>query len=67
MKNCDLTEQEQIIIDYIKKYGFVRRSTVEDILNIRKSRAGKILTLMTGKQIIKIEGASSNSKYVLYQ
>lgn len=67
MKNCDLTEQEQIIIDYIKKYGFIRRSTVEDILNIRKSRAGKILTLMIGKQIIKIEGASSNSKYVLYQ
>ncbi|MBE6143665.1 MAG: transcriptional regulator [Erysipelotrichaceae bacterium] len=65
--NCDLTEQEQVIIDYIKKYGFIRRSTVEDILNIRKSRAGKILTLMIGKQIIKIEGASSNSKYVLYQ
>ena len=32
----NLTEQEQIIIEYIKKYGFIRRSTVEDILCIKK-------------------------------
>lgn len=61
----NLTEQEQIIIEYIKKYGFIRRSTVEDILCVKKTRAYLILNSMVEKKIIKNIGISSNSKYIL--
>lgn len=62
----NLTEQEQIIIEYIKKYNFIRRSTVEDILDVKKSRANEILAMMVEKQIIKINGTGPSSKYVLF-
>lgn len=39
-----LTEQEQIIVDYIKQYKFIRRSTVEDILDVKKTRAYEAIT-----------------------
>lgn len=60
-----LTAQEQIIVEYIRKYNFIRRSTVEDILDVKKTRASVIINAMVNKNIIKKVGESSNSKYVL--
>lgn len=60
-----LTAQEQIIVEYIRKYNFIRRSTVEDILGVKKTRASVIINAMVNKNIIKKVGESSNSKYVL--
>ncbi len=65
-KDYNLTEQEQIIVDYIKKYNFIRRGTVEDILNVKKTRAGEILTSLIEKRIIKLNGTGPRSKYILY-
>lgn len=63
--DSNLTEQEQIIIKYIKEYGSIRRNTIEDILNIKKSRAKEILLNLQNKKYIKQEGNSSSTKYVL--
>lgn len=63
--DSNLTEQEQIIINYIKQYKFIRRSTIEDILNIKKSRAILIISAMIEKGLIKNIGTGSSSKYVL--
>lgn len=62
----NLTEQEQIIVEYIKKYNFIRRSTVEDILDVKKTRASMIINSMIEKKLIKNVGVGSSSKYVLY-
>ncbi len=63
--DSNLTEQEQIIIDYIKKYNFIKRSTIEDILCIKKTRATLIINSLIEKKIIKNIGTGSSSKYVL--
>jgi len=61
----NLTEQEQIIIDYIKQYNFIRWSTVEDILDVKKTRASLIINAMVEKKLIKNIGSGSSSKYIL--
>ena len=63
--DSDLSEQEQTIIDYIKQYKFIRRSTVEDILSVKKTRASEIINDLVEKQIIKNIGTGPSSKYVL--
>ena len=63
--NIELSEQEQIIVDYIKQYKFIRRSTVEDILDIKKTRASKIILSLIEKGIIICQGTGPSSKYVL--
>lgn len=60
-----LSEQEQIIVDYVRKYNFVRRSTVEDILDVKKSRASQILSNLIEKNILLIVGDSHRSRYIL--
>lgn len=62
---CSLTSQEQIVIAYIKKYNFIRRSTVEDILDVKKTRAIDIIKSLIDKDLIKQEGIGSASKYLL--
>lgn len=61
----ELTLQEKDIIEYLLKYQFIKRSTVEDILDVKKTKANKILSEMMVKKIICIEGKSSIVKYVL--
>lgn len=59
------TEQEQVIIDYIKQYGSIRRIVVEDILGVKQRRANIILTEMLDKKIIISEGVNKGIKYKL--
>ncbi|MCM1130407.1 MAG: putative DNA binding domain-containing protein [Roseburia sp.] len=61
----ELTEQEQIIVDYIKQYGSIRRIVVEDILEIKNTRAKEIINSLLNKQIIKSIGSGPSIKYVL--
>lgn len=61
----ELTEQEQIIVDYIKQYKFIRRSTVGDILDVKKTRAYDVIASLIEKNIIKVSGNGSSSKYIL--
>ena len=60
-----ITEKEQIIVEYIKKYNFIRRSTVEDILDVKKTRVYKILTKLCEDGIIKSVGTGPSSKYII--
>lgn len=63
--NINLTDQEQKVIKYLREYKVIRRSTVEDILCVKKSRATEILTNLIKKNVIKVEGSNRNIKYVL--
>ena len=46
-------------------HGFIRRITVEDLLNIKDTRANEILSILVKKGMISKEGGSKNIKYVL--
>ena len=49
----------------IKEHGSIRRITVEDLLNIKDTRANEILSILVKKGMISKEGGSKNIKYVL--
>ena len=61
----NLTEQERTIVNFIKEHGSIRRITVEDLLNIKDTRANEILSILVKKGMISKEGGSKNIKYVL--
>lgn len=63
--NNNLTEQELKIVNYLKQYGSIRRIIVEDILDIKPTRAKEILSEMQNKNIIKSEGSGPSTKYIL--
>lgn len=60
-----LTDQEKQIVDFIKEHGSIRRITVEDLLNIRDTRANLLLKTLQDKGLIIKEGINKNIKYIL--
>ncbi len=65
IKSEELTEQKQKIVGYIKQYGSIRRIVVEDILDLKTSRAAELLSKMVDKGIIKKTGNNKDVKYIL--
>ncbi|MCM1556093.1 MAG: putative DNA binding domain-containing protein [Anaeroplasma bactoclasticum] len=63
--DSNLTEQEQIIVDYIKQYGFIRRIVVEDILEVKTSRSAELLKNLVDKNILLTQGKTKTLKYKL--
>ena len=59
----ELTEQEQIIVNFINEHGSIRRITVEDLLDVKVSRAKEILSTLVGKNVLYIEGNVPSAKY----
>lgn len=60
----NLTQQEQIL-EYLKKYGKISRSIVEQMLDISKTRANNILYDMIKENLIQKQGNGKNITYVL--
>lgn len=57
--------QEEIILNYIRKYGSITRTITEDILKVERTRANNILNDILNKDLIRKEGIGKNTKYVL--
>ena len=55
-------DEEQIIINYIKKHGKIQRSNVMEILHCGETKAKSILKKMTRKKLEKI----TKGKYTYY-
>lgn len=60
-----ILSQNDIIINYLKKYGKINRNETEKLLNISKTRAYKILNNMMEKRIIKKQDSGKNTYYTL--
>lgn len=60
-----ITKQEQIIIDYIKENGSITDDELQDLLDVKKSRAYIIAKSMKEKNIIVTNGRGSDKKYYL--
>ena len=60
-----VTEQEQIIVDYAKKKGFITDDEIQSILGIKKSRAYLIIKSMKDKNILVTHGRGNERKHYL--
>ena len=56
-------EQNIIVLEYIRKHGFIKRENVEQLLQVKDSRAREILKKMADSgQVIKV-GTGKNTCY----
>lgn len=59
------TQQEQLIIDYIKKNGSITDKKIQDMLGVKKSRAYNIVKSMRDKGMIETKGRGNDKKHYL--
>ena len=57
--------QEEKIVEYLKKNNKINRNIVEQLLDISSTRAKNILNNMCEKELIEMIGSGKNIMYVL--
>ena len=60
-----ITNQEEIIYQYLVKNGSIKKIDVENILNVKDSRARKILEKMIKNEVLLKRGQGRSTYYVL--
>lgn len=65
--NLDLSAQERLVVNYIDENGSITSTKLMQLLDVKKRRAQIILSNLAELRIIRREGASKNTKYVLNQ
>jgi len=59
-KNANLTNQENLILEYLARHGEITEETVQKLLNIKRSRTLAILKMMSEKGLLKVIGRGEN-------
>lgn len=65
--NLDLSAQEKLVKSYIDENGSITSEKLTQLLGVKKRRAQIILSNLAALGIIRREGISRNTKYVLNQ
>lgn len=65
--NLDLSAQERLVVNYIDENGSITSTKLMQLLDVKKRRAQIILSNLAELRVIRREGASKNTKYVLNQ
>ena len=60
-----LNESQIKIIGYVEKNGMITNKEAQKLLNVKESRALKILRELTNSELLKKEGKSKGTYYVL--
>ena len=60
-----LTNQEQTIIEYIRENGQITDKEIQDLLNVKRTRAYYLTRKMLDYGLITANGRGSNKKYIL--
>ncbi len=60
-----LNASQKKIIGYVEKNGMITNKEVQKLLDIKESRALKILRELTNLEVLKKEGKSKGTYYVL--
>lgn len=63
--NADLSAQEKLIVHYIDENDSITSTQLMQLLDIKKRRAQIILSKLSDAGIIRKEGASRNTRYML--
>ena len=57
--------EESTIIEYLRKYGIINRSKIEEILDVKRNHAVDLINKMIDKGILIKEGNARSSVYKL--
>ena len=60
-----LNASQKKIIGYVEKNGMITNKEAQKLLNIKESRALKVLRELTNLELLKKEGKSKGTYYVL--
>lgn len=60
-----IEDEEKLIVDYIKKYGYITRKEAEELLNKERTSVTTKLNEMTENNVIKRVGNGPSTKYVM--
>ncbi len=63
--NTDVSEQEQLILDYISENGTITDQEIQELLNVKLTRTYAIVKTMREKGLIRQQGRGSEKKYLL--
>ncbi len=58
------TQQQKMVIDYIDKYGSINQETVEEILNVKRTRSYKIIKSLIENNVIKKKIVGKSKVYI---
>lgn len=64
-KNIDQIRHTELVLEFLKKNGDVRRADVVDLLHISEPQAYRLLAKLTGSGKIVKQGSGAGSKYIL--
>lgn len=62
--NVERQAKDQILINYLDKYGSITRREIEILYEVGKSQAVKIISKYLKNGLIKVEGSSRGAKYI---
>ena len=58
--NLKLTNQENIILEYLTHHGEITEEIIKDLLNVKRSRMSAIVKMMSQKGLLKVVGRGEN-------
>jgi len=64
-KNPDVTQQEQLVLDYITENGFITDDDIQELLHVKLTRTYALMKTMKEKGVIKVQGRGAEKKYVI--
>lgn len=65
VNDLDFTNQEKQIVDYLIKHESINRQNVEEILNVKNTRARVVLNDLRDKDSIVMKGNGPKTYYIL--
>ncbi len=60
-----ITPQMKVVLDYLAEYGAITEEELQELLNVKKTRAYRIARQMNEEDLIKIEGRDAGKRYKL--
>jgi len=60
-----LADEEQRILAYVKKHGFIRRAEAQELLGVNEARARYLLQKMQKAGQLRKEGRYKDARYLL--
>ena len=63
--STDITKQEEQILDFICKNGYMTDQDVQELLHIKLTRTYILMNTMKEKGLIQIQGRGSEKRFLL--
>jgi len=65
-ENTRQSGQTQVVIDYLVQHGSISETELQNLLNVKRTRAYTLAKQMVDAELIKVIGRGAGKSYVLY-